>query len=198
MSTAPLSPPRPPAPPYANEGPHALWHFSEEPDIRVFRPRRTPGGAREEALVWAIDTRHAPLFWFPRECPRGCAWITETTSEADRERFFGHTEGSRIHAVESAWLERIRGCRLYAYRQPEESFAPDAEVGGYWVSRAAVEPIERVEAGDLLALHAAAGIELRVTPSIWPWWAAVIRSTLEFSGCRLRNCAVPEPAWVRP
>jgi len=40
--------------------------------------------------------------------------------------------------------------------------------------------------------HAAAGIELRITPSIWPFWRRVAGSTVEFSGCRLRN-AGPHP-----
>jgi hypothetical protein len=40
---------------------------------------------------------------------------------------------------------------------------------------------------DLLGRHAEAGMELRVTPSIWPFWRDVTSSTLEFSGCRLRN-----------
>jgi uncharacterized protein DUF6886 len=41
----------------------------------------------------------------------------------------------------------------------------------------------------LLARHAEAGIELRVTPSIWPFWRRVTASTVEFSGFRLRNAA---------
>jgi hypothetical protein len=137
------------------------------------------------------------MFWFPRDCPRGCAWATEETSPDDTAAFFGHTQARRIHVIESAWLTRMRECALFAYRLPLAAFEPH-EVGGYWVSRAAVEPLEVSAVGDLLALHTEAGIELRVTPSIWPWWAAVIRSTLEFSGSRLRNCTVPEPEWVRP
>ena len=189
---------RPPAPPYRGEGAHALWHFSEEPGIRCFEPRVTPSSSHAEPLVWAVDTRHAPMFWFPRECPRGCAWPTPTTTAGDRAAFFGHSGAPRIHVVEAAWLPQIRGCRLYAYRLPEEPFVHHPGVGGYWLSHDSVEPLEVREMGDLLALHAAAGIELRIAPSIWPWWAAVIRSTLEFSGSRLRNCTVPEPEWVRP
>jgi len=34
-----------------------------------------------------------------------------------------------------------------------------------------------------------AGIELRMTPSIWPFWRRVANSTVEFSGSRLRNSA---------
>jgi hypothetical protein len=45
---------------------------------------------------------------------------------------------------------------------------------------------------DLLGRHADARIELRVTPSIWPFWRRVTESTVEFSGSRLRNTA-PHP-----
>jgi hypothetical protein len=38
-----------------------------------------------------------------------------------------------------------------------------------------------------------AGIELRVTPNLWPLWDRVVSSSLEFSGIRLRN-AEPRPA----
>ncbi|MGH3193086.1 MAG: DUF6886 family protein [Streptosporangiaceae bacterium] len=40
--------------------------------------------------------------------------------------------------------------------------------------------------------HAAARIELRITPSIWPFWRRVANSTVEFSGSRLGNSA-PHP-----
>jgi hypothetical protein len=189
---------RPPAPPYRGEGQHALWHFSEDPGIARFAPHVAATSERAEPLVWAADTRHAPLFWFPRDCPRATAWLTPETTGADRDLFFGHTEATRIHVIEGEWLERMRSARLYRYLLPPETFGPDRAVGGYWVSRETVEPLAVEACGDLLALHAEAGIELRVTPSLWPWWAAVIRSTLEFSGSRLRNCTVPEPNWVRP
>jgi len=62
-------------------------------------------------------------------------------------------------------------------------------VGGYWVADIPVEAIEREVVGDLLARHASAGIELRVTPSIWPFWRQVTASTVAFSGSRLHNAA---------
>jgi hypothetical protein len=178
---------REPAPPYQGEDPFALWHFSEDPGLSRFHPR----GPAMPPLVWAVDTRHAPLFWFPRDCPRGCIWPVSTTTAEDRERFFGQSGATRVHVVEAGWLSRMRECRLYAYRLPTEPFRPH-EVGGYWIAGDVVDALEQVVVDDLLGRHASAGIELRVTPSIWPFWRRVADSTVEFSGSRLRNAA-PHP-----
>jgi hypothetical protein len=179
------------APRYDGEGPFALWHFSEDPGLGRFRPHPPASNPTAPPLVWAVDTRHAPTFWFPRDCPRGCIWPVSTTTAADRERFFGQSGTDRVHVVEAGWLDRIRACRLYAYRLPTEPFQPH-EVGGYWVTGEQVDAIERVEADDLLARHTRARIELRIAPSIWPFWRRVVESTVGFSGSRLRNTA-PHP-----
>ena len=63
---------------------------------------------------------------------------------------------------------------------------------GYWVTDQPVEAIERVVVDDLVGRHARAGIELRITPSIWPFWRRVAGSTVGFSGSRLGNAA-PHP-----
>lgn len=176
---------REPAPPYANEGPHALWHVSENPSIERFAPHVSATAELDEPLVWAIDTRHLPLYWFPRDCPRGTFWATAATLPADAERLLG--DSSRVHAVEESWLERMRTTAVFAYRLPEASFEPHPEVGGYWISREPVAPLEIGPLGDLVALHDYARIELRVVPNLWPLWNDVVDSTLEYSGMRLRN-----------
>jgi uncharacterized protein DUF6886 len=199
---------RPPAPPYRNEGAHALWHISEEPDIRRFDPRPStamglvrqedgtiaafPTAPENAPFVWAVDTRHQPLFWFPRECPRGTFWAGPATGDADVDRFLDRDRSRRVHAIEGDWLGRMRAACVFAYRLPDRTFRPHDTVGGYWVSEVAVETLERIELGDLLERHVAAGIELRIVPSIWPLWDRVVASSLEFSGSRLRN-AQPRP-----
>jgi hypothetical protein len=84
-----------PAPPYRGEGPHALWHVSEDPGIERFVPHHRPLHANDEPLVYAIDTRYLG---------------------GDRTR--------RVHVVESAWLDRMRTTPVFAYRMPEATFEP--------------------------------------------------------------------------
>ena len=181
-----IGPEREPAPAYANEGPFALWHFSEDPDLGVFEPHVSATTTEEPAFVWAVDTRHAPMFWFPRDCPRGCIWVSSRTTENDRNAFFGQSASPRIHVMESAWVERFMACTLFAYRLPPGPFRRHS-VGGYWTSEEAVTALDQQAVGNLMERHAAAGIELRITPSIWPFWDQVVESTVEFSGSRLGN-----------
>ena len=181
---------RDPAPPYANEGAHALWHVSENPSIERFAPHVSATAELDEPLVWAIDTRHLPLYWFPRHCPRGTFWATAATDPYDAARLLAGS--SRVHAIEEAWLDRMRTTEVFAYRLPETGFEQHPEVGGYWISRRTVEPLGVAPLGDLVTLHEDAGIELRVLRNLWPLWNEVAASTLEFSGMRLRN-AQPAP-----
>lgn len=177
---------RRPAPPYVGEGPHALWHVSENAAIERFEPHVSETAASNEPWVWAVDTRHLPFFWFPRQCPRGTYWATSSTTPQDAELLLN---ASRVHAVEASWLQRIRSARVVAYELPGESFDPHPDVGGYWLSAEPVQPLGLMELGDLLALHAESGIELRIVPNLWPLWNRVIASTLEFTGIRLHNAS---------
>ena len=166
------------APPgFRGEGPHALWHVSEEPAIRRFEPR--------EGKVWAIGTRLLPLYWFPRECPRATFWADAGTTDADVYRFLGGDRSRRVHVVEPDWLEPMRRARVVAYRMPEQPFVENED--RFWISTDAVEPLELVEFGDLVARHEEAGIALHTDPDLLGLWNDVIASTLGFSGIRLRN-----------
>jgi hypothetical protein len=51
-----------------------LYHFSTNPDIKRFVPHVPRTNPTHRAAVWAIDADHAPLYWFPRDCPRVSVW----------------------------------------------------------------------------------------------------------------------------
>lgn len=166
-----------------------VLHFSEDPSITRFVPHVAPTSSEPTAYVWAVSSAHAPSYWFPRQCPRAMAWVTTETTDADRQRILGpHT--TRVHLVEYGWLPRIQSARVFAYRFDAADFEPcgDEREPHAFVARQPVRPLGPAEPiGDLLALHEAAQIEVRLSHSLWPWWEAVITSTVGFSGIRLRN-----------
>ena len=47
---------REPAPPYVGEGPHVMWHFSEDPSLRRLEPRVPGTNPGSKPFVWAVDT----------------------------------------------------------------------------------------------------------------------------------------------
>jgi hypothetical protein len=169
--------------------PGEVLHFSEDSTITGFVPHVARTAREPSPYVWAVDAEQAPSYWFPRDCPRMMAWAGPWTTVDDRERILGPGGGERVHAVEYSWLERMRTVRLYAYRLPAAWFRPIGEPRPHaMVAERPVAPLgppERV--GDLFALHAAAGLQLRVLPELWAFADAVADSTLEFSGIRMRN-----------
>ena len=161
-----------------------LWHVSEDPTIEVFVPHHRGQHAADEPLVWAVDTPHQWLYWFPRDCPRATWCASDATSDEDVARWLDGDRDRRVAVIETGWPECLRTVDLYAYRLPPETFEPWDK---FFVSRETVVPLELVELGDLLARHADAGNELRIAPALYPLWDRVIETTLDFSGIRLRN-----------
>src|SRR5262245_39615959 len=107
--------------------PGELLHFSEDPTIELFVPHVATTAQQSEAYVWAVDHDRSPDYWFPRQCPRAMAWVTESTSDDDRERVIGPGGGVRVHAIEYCWLDAMRSTTLYAYRLPAAPFRPFGE-----------------------------------------------------------------------
>jgi uncharacterized protein DUF6886 len=165
-----------------------LWHVSEDPTIEAFHPQRSELHALDEPLVWAVDTHRWWLYWFPRDCPRACFEANEETTDDDVDRWLDGDRTRRVGVIESAWLERFRSARVYAYRLPADSFEPWDK---FFVSHESVAPLELRELGDLLARHAEAGNELRIAPALYPLWDRLVETTLDFSGIRLRNAVRP-------
>ncbi|MGW4058925.1 DUF6886 family protein [Amycolatopsis sp. NPDC004747] len=170
--------------------PGEVLHFSEDPTITRFEPHVAATAQQPEAYVWAVDAARAPDYWFPRQCPRALAWVTPETAEADRV-WLG---AERVHVIEYGWLPAMQSVRLYAYRFAASEFEAFGAHEHAMVATVPVVPLGPPEpVGDLLAHHEAAGIELRLTRNLWAFWDIATKSTLGFSGIRLRNAA-PRPS----
>ncbi len=162
-----------------------LYHFSEDPGIEVFAPHAMEHRPEVEPLVWAIDEWHQPMYYFPRDCPRILLWLLPTTSEADRERWFGASGARMLAHIEWDWLERMRSTAVYRYTLPEETFE-SLDDAGMHVSRATLEPLAVDPVGDLLEALRRANVELRLMERLTPL-RDVWSTTLHASGIRLRN-----------
>ena len=159
----------------------------ERADIAHFVPRTLASRPELPAAIWAIDEEHAPLYWLPRDCPRVAFWALPTSTPEDRARFLGQTAARIVIAIEAgAGSTGVRQATLFAYHLPGGSFST-TEGPGYHIARVAVTPRRVEPVGDLLARIAARGVELRLTPSLWPLYHALLPATLHYSMIRMRN-----------
>src|SRR4051812_19978354 len=150
-----------------------LFHFSDRNDIEVFSPRpqtmpspRSPGQEwPNEPLISAIDDWHQPLYLFPRDCPRVFVWPVETTSMEYRSAFKAMTSCRMVAHIERRWLDKLSRSPICRYE-----FAPNGfecvDDAGMWASRSPCMPIDMVRIEDPEKALEAAGVELRVVPSL--------------------------------
>jgi len=160
-----------------------LFHISEEPAIKLFEPR--PSEYVPDPVVWAIDEARRRNYLMPRDCPRVTYYAGSETSVTDVEQFLGSS--SAVIAVEGAWFDRFRSCRLYCYELPIETFECFDKCAGYFVSRASVVPTGETIVDDVIGELLGIGVELRFVPNLWPLRDAVASSTLQFSFIRMHN-----------
>ena len=166
--------------------PGPLLHFSEDPSITRFVPHVPATNPGHEPAVWAIDAEHAPVYWFPRDCPRASVWANDDAQrDVLRTRFL--SDARRINATELGWLDRMRAARLYVYELDRAAFVEWPEAEGQWIASEVIEPLAVHEVGDLLDVHARAGVELRFVTRLAPFWDEVVSCGLPFSGVRLRE-----------
>lgn len=163
-----------------------LYHFSEDPTIERFVPHVPRTNAAHPPAVWAIDADHAPLYWFPRDCPRVTVWPRTDDEVIEFRRTFG-TDAPRLHAMELQWVERMRTTRLYRYELDTSHFVAWGPASGQWISDHDVVPVGVAPVGDLFDVHVDAGIELRLVPTLWPMYDLAVSDRWDFSIVRIAN-----------
>jgi hypothetical protein len=163
------------------------FHFSEEPGIKEFVPRKSETFPDHPPIVWAIDEWHAPLYFFPRDCPRIAFWRSPDSSCEDIERFLSASTAKMVIAVESGWLSSIKNTQLYRYLFAPETFTCFDDNAGYYTSLEKVIPVSVEPVGDLLECLANANVEMRFMPSLHLLQDVIAKSSLSFSMIRMRN-----------
>ena len=166
--------------------PEVVFHYSEDGSINRFAPQRAPSNPSHPPAVWAIDADHAPLYWFPRHCPRISVWAYDDEQQGRLSELF-QTEASRICATETIWIDAMRAARLYEYRFDGSLFAPWTDADGEYIAGEVVYPEQVVALDDLLSLHADAEVELRFTPKLGRLMDQVLASALPFGFVRIRD-----------
>ena len=168
---------------------NVLYHFSEDPNVEVFKPRKMEHRPEIEPFVWAIDEWHSFCYFFPRQCPRVVCWPLPETTDEDRARFMGHTAARALAAIESRYAEKMRSAELYAYSLPAAGFELMNPEIGVSVCRDEVVPLAMKPVGDLVEALVSTEVELRIMPSLWPLWDDLVQSTLHYSMFRTNRVA---------
>jgi hypothetical protein len=143
-----------------------LYHFSEFGNIDCFQPRPPLRHPDSEPLVYAIDDWHAPLYFFPRNCPRIALWPVDSTTNEEGPNFTQDTSARMLIYIESSFEPAWRNEDLFRYEfNPEDGFIDTGDIG-VWISRQIVWPRERTRLTDLPAQAEHANVEVRVVNSL--------------------------------
>lgn len=162
-----------------------FYHFSDDPDIKIFTPR-TIGSS--SPLVWAIDREHCVNYYFPRQCPRIIYGKSENTSPADIDKFFDGIKKDMVITIPDYMQEELASTVLYKYSFDGEGFELKDKIAGYYVSPNEVKPVNVEPVSNLRELILTEGAELRFTDDLLELRERILNSTIDnFSMIRLKN-----------
>lgn len=166
-----------------------LYHVSENGNIALFKPRPSPSYFEKIKgnVVFTISGRLLHNYLFPRNCPRVTYYIGETTSQHDKEKFFGQTSADYVIAIEAGWLKAVQEAKLYCYEFSSNDFIMLDECAGYYISYQQIMPLSVRLIPDVFGELVKRNIELRILPNLWKLATAVVASSLSFSLIRMRN-----------
>lgn len=155
-----------------------LFHISENPNLSEFipLPAPNPDAGVEGNAVWAIHESELANYLLPRDCPRIC---------------YRDNEGKKTIAIESGWLDRIKATILYVYRFDSQGFQEIDSIAGYWISRNAVQAMEKITVDNILEKLQSLELELKVLPHLHDERNFVLQNYTHFSIIRFRNACEP-------
>ena len=163
-----------------------IFHFSDDPNIKLFEPRTHASWPDLAPRVWAVEDRMLHTFLVPRDCPRVTYYALDSSTDEDVAIYLDGDRARFTVRVEQGWLKRIQQATLYLYRLPEETFTSFDAGAGYWVSDGAVKPTSMDTISNLPDAMTQRNVDFSPVPSLWPLFDAVAASTLQFSMIRMR------------
>ena len=165
-----------------------LYHFSDDPEIKVFTPRRISKNNDLPPLVWCIDEEHCVNYYFPRQCPRIIYGKSENTSAEDIRKFFADTYAQKIITIPDYMEDEVNKAVIYKYTFSGEGFELKDRIAGYYCSPRDAVPLSVEPVDNLPDLIKAAGAELRFTNDLLALRERILNSTIDnFSMIRLKN-----------
>ena len=160
--------------------PSFVLHYSEDASIEVFEPHVPTTNSTSVPLVWAIEPRYAPLYWFPRACPRVAVWANNLAQRAAVTARWG-TTSDRVQFADRADEQWIRSTPLFEYTFDPDDFEAWPQAEGQWVATRAVRPRARRSLADAVDVQRSAGVDLRLVDNLDAVRIGVIESRLPFS-----------------
>ena len=139
----------------------------------------------EGTAVFAITELLLPNYLLPRDCPRVTFYARPESTQEDVGRLLG--ESQHVVAFEAGWLGRVVNGRIYIYTLPSDTFTVWDEGAGYHISHQPVTPLTMRTVDNMLLEIASHDVEIRILPSLWPLYEAVVNSSLQLSMIRMRN-----------
>jgi hypothetical protein len=166
-----------------------LFHVSEEPKIKIFYPRFSPGHLEviQSEVVFALSGKMLHNYLLPRDCPRVCFYSAPNTQPSDIEKWMAPGNADFVIAVENKWFQAIQRTTLFIYEMPGQNFTLLDECAGYYISTLPVEPLSVRPIYNILEELLKRNIELRFVPSLQNLAKEVSSSSLNFSLIRMRN-----------
>jgi hypothetical protein len=166
-----------------------LFHVSEDPGIKIFRPRPSPShfDGINKNVVFAISEKLLHNYLLPRDCPRVTFYSKPETNAAVKEKFLGTNAAEFVIAIEENWRQKVKQATLYCYEFPTESFAMLDEGAGYYISYVPVTPFSVTPITNIFGELASRNVELRFMTSLQTLAEEVSKSSLQFSIIRMRN-----------
>lgn len=164
-----------------------LFHVSEEPDIKVFEPRKPIRTDLDQSigLVWAIDERRLPNFLTPRNCPRVCYHPSHNTTEQDFDSLFSSITTPYVVALEAQWQAAMESTRLYLYEFSTDDFELQDDIAGYYVAQKTQVPISVTQLASPLQALFERGVEVRFLPELQTIAKRIQGTRVNWSLCRM-------------